>query len=96
MTQTKTCTKCGITKPTSEFHKNPHTKDGMAYRCKECVKQYQRDNAAALAIYRAAYHQAHRAQSAATKARWRKAHREQYNAYMRAYMRRRKQATAKQ
>lgn len=34
----KTCTKCGETKPLSDYYKKANTKDGKSYRCKDCVK----------------------------------------------------------
>lgn len=33
----KTCTKCGGTKPTTEFSKRAASCDGLAYHCKACV-----------------------------------------------------------
>ena len=36
---TKTCTKCGVNKPLSEFGKHRLSKDGHAYRCKECARK---------------------------------------------------------
>lgn len=33
---TKICSVCGIKKELSEFHKDKHTKNGYAFRCKEC------------------------------------------------------------
>lgn len=45
---TKICTKCGLEKPFSEFHKHKDTKDGLTYICKDCKKiynyQYQKEN----------------------------------------------------
>lgn len=40
----KTCTKCGVTKPLFGFHKNSSKKDGLQSRCKNCLKQFYRDN----------------------------------------------------
>ena len=37
----KKCTKCGIEKPLSEFHKHKNTKDGHRYDCKACRKHQQ-------------------------------------------------------
>jgi hypothetical protein len=34
----KNCTKCGLTKDVSEFHKCPECKDGYRNQCKDCVK----------------------------------------------------------
>lgn len=33
----KTCSKCGKTKPASEFHANARSKDHLASKCKECA-----------------------------------------------------------
>jgi len=41
MKDTKICTKCGRELPLSEFHKG-NGKDGYAYNCKECKKEYER------------------------------------------------------
>jgi predicted transcriptional regulator len=38
----KTCTKCGIEKPKSGFNKNKSAKDGLAYWCKLCSKEYNK------------------------------------------------------
>ena len=35
----KKCTKCGIKKPLSEFHKRKASKDGHSYICKTCCSQ---------------------------------------------------------
>jgi len=51
----KTCSKCKETKPVGEFHKNRSRVDGYAHRCKLCVKQYQIDNAKAIAKYNKQY-----------------------------------------
>jgi predicted GIY-YIG superfamily endonuclease len=44
----KKCTKCGIEKPLSEFHKRKASKDGLAYKCKSCHnaanKRHYREN----------------------------------------------------
>jgi len=36
--KTKLCTKCGVKKSLSEFHKNKSMKYGLNYYCKECYK----------------------------------------------------------
>jgi len=36
----KKCSKCGIEKPLTEFHKNKRKKDGHRSECKSCTKQY--------------------------------------------------------
>lgn len=42
---TKTCTKCGETKPISEFGKHAGHKDGHASRCLECSRKHDRERA---------------------------------------------------
>jgi len=39
---TKICTKCGNEKPLSEFGKHRLSKDGHAYRCKECARKHSK------------------------------------------------------
>ena len=34
----KQCSKCGETKPASEFYKEPKVKSGLASRCKQCER----------------------------------------------------------
>ncbi len=36
------CSKCKVSKPTSEFSKHSRSKDGLRYRCKSCERDYQR------------------------------------------------------
>lgn len=36
----KTCNKCGLTKPVSEYHKAARNSDGRFHTCKECRKKY--------------------------------------------------------
>jgi hypothetical protein len=33
----KTCTKCAVEKPLSEFNRNKYSKDGLSYWCKYCI-----------------------------------------------------------
>ena len=36
----KTCTKCGVAKPKTEFSKDAGNRDGLFYWCKACAKAY--------------------------------------------------------
>lgn len=38
--KTKVCSKCKRELPTTEFHRNKTTKDGLQRHCKECTKLY--------------------------------------------------------
>lgn len=40
--KTKTCPKCGETKPTKGWHKNCKRPDGLHYCCNDCQKKYVR------------------------------------------------------
>ena len=40
MAESKKCTKCGETKPVSEFRRNKTTKDGFSFECKACFAVY--------------------------------------------------------
>lgn len=40
----KTCTKCKIEKPLSEFHRWSSTLDGYQYNCKSCKAAYRKKN----------------------------------------------------
>lgn len=44
MNQSKTCSKCGETKPLEMFSKNRNTKDGLQTQCKACNAAYQAAN----------------------------------------------------
>lgn len=44
MCQLKKCSSCGTEKPLSEFSKRKGTRDGYAYRCKSCLKEYWHNN----------------------------------------------------
>lgn len=35
----KVCTKCGVSKPISDFYKNKHTLVGITARCKPCLRE---------------------------------------------------------
>ncbi len=38
----KTCNKCGVPKPLSQFHKDRQQKDGRSGACKDCRSEIQR------------------------------------------------------
>lgn len=39
----KRCSKCKREKPRDQFHTNHHSKDGLRYKCKECIKSYDKE-----------------------------------------------------
>ena len=42
MVGAKRCTKCGVTKPLSDFGNHGLSKDGYAYRCKQCANAHSK------------------------------------------------------
>ena len=40
MTESKTCTSCGETKPLSEYHRSKQGKEGRRAICRVCVREY--------------------------------------------------------
>lgn len=51
----KVCTKCKIEKELSEFHKRKSSKDGLRSWCKECRRQYNKENKEAIAEHKKQY-----------------------------------------
>ncbi len=39
----KTCTRCGQTKPLTDFNRDKSRRDGYRDRCKNCIRDYQRE-----------------------------------------------------
>lgn len=37
-----TCTKCGVTQPTTNYYKSNTTKTGYNYQCKSCIMAYNK------------------------------------------------------
>jgi 5-methylcytosine-specific restriction endonuclease McrA len=53
----KKCSKCGEVLPLEAFGRNRRSKDGMDGRCKECRRQYSKENAEARREYSRQYYQ---------------------------------------
>lgn len=70
----KTCTKCGETKPVTEFGKETKARDGLRTHCKACINAYKIAWSAANRVevnaYHAAYRAANRENLKAIKAKW--------------------------
>ena len=71
----KTCTKCGETKPFSQFHKKSASKCGYKPRCKACIQEesmsYYKDNRTRMNEYNKAWADANRDRNLEFKARYR-------------------------
>lgn len=46
--ETKTCGKCGVKKPLTEFYRNNSRKDGYEWRCKACQREYDEQRSGTL------------------------------------------------
>lgn len=70
----KTCTKCGTTRPVTDFNKHARRKDGLQSQCKSCIAERM-----------AAYYTANRERHAERMAAYREANRERLAEYQAAY-----------
>ena len=55
--QTKMCSKCGIEKPLSDFHKDKRDRSGVRSICKLCRKKYCEENKERINQYNKQYYQ---------------------------------------
>ena len=85
----KTCTKCGETKPTTEFHKNKAKSDGLRYRCKVCHradrKAWREANPEKVKARSKAWREANPEKAKACSKAWYEANREEKKASSKAY-----------
>ena len=85
----KSCTKCGETKPLTEYHKNPRSRHGYRTECKVCRsarnKAYREANREKLAESDKAHHAANREQRIAAMKAYRESNRERVLAIKRSY-----------
>lgn len=87
----KKCSKCGVEKEISEFHKCKRTKSGRRATCKRCQylsskeyhKQYYIDNKQKINDYSKSYYQNNKIYQKDYQKIWRKNNEERYNKYKR-------------
>lgn len=90
MNDTKTCRSCMTDKPTTAFHKNATSKDGLQSTCKECRAKYSAANSKQISEYRANLYQANRGKEIQKATEWKENNRPRYLATLvhnRAYKR---------
>jgi len=77
MTETKVCTKCSESKQLSEFNKRRASKDGLAYRCRDCLsiqkKAYYSSNSDKILAKNKSWHEANYEKVADYNKAWTKA-----------------------
>ena len=87
----KRCSKCGETKPASEFHKHCRSKDGLRWQCKVCTaaanKQWREVNVEQNAAICKRWAQTNPEKCAAAQKRYRHAHPGLVAAYNKQYRR---------
>ena len=72
----KTCTKCLIEKPFSEFYKSKQKKDGLRSQCKACEKAYREANRERILERQKKYYQANREANIAYAKKYHQANRQ--------------------
>lgn len=86
---TKTCTGCGETKSTDQFHKNRKGKYGVSARCKACIaaqkRAYKEAHWDKIAAQKRAHYESNRDKINARQRAHYEANREEVNARNRAY-----------
>lgn len=78
----KTCTKCNIEKPKTDFSKQKKCKDGLQHNCKVCFAAYYAANRERFAESRSAYYSANREHIAYAVAAYRASNPERIAAYL--------------
>ena len=81
----KTCSKCKVKKPVSEFNKDKKTKDGLSYECKSCEREYRQANKERMKEYKKEYYQANKKNIKESVKEYRQANKEYYNEYYKEY-----------
>lgn len=87
--ETKTCIKCGRELPLNKFYKNKNCKDGHSSWCKECAKQYSkqnyRDNKDEILEQQKQYYQENRETIAEQQKQYRQEHKDERAEWQKQY-----------
>ena len=82
----KTCSKCFIKKPLSQFNKGPSFKDGLQSWCKLCMKEYKkkyrRENRNTISNYNKQYNLRNKEKVLKIKSDYRKNNRDKINKHL--------------
>ena len=91
----KTCTKCGIEKPLSEYYKDSRAKGGLQSRCKSCKSKYAAKWNSENQGYKANWDSANKKHISEYKAKYRSENKENIAEYQTKYRSENKNNTAK-
>lgn len=104
----KVCTKCGITKPLNEYHKDKSRKEGISYYCKKCrceqvrnhyrentdrYKEYANKNREDIKEYKRQWHQNNREDQLEQQRRYRQENREALSELVRQWQKKNREKT---
>lgn len=84
---TKTCTKCGETKPatTEYFSRKKHYRDGLPTWCKDCERNYRAANKEKISEYNREYHAANKEKKRGYMREWYAVNKEKISEQQRKY-----------
>ena len=82
---TKVCTKCKVEKPYDNFHLHKSRKDGRQDNCKECIKNYSRDNSERLRAKSIKWYKENLNKAKEKNKKWRKDNPEKTAEYSKKY-----------
>lgn len=74
----KKCIKCGIEKEFEDFHKNTKAKDGLCHKCKNCVKEYKKENREKINQRKKEYREENKEQIKEYHKKYQKEHQKEY------------------
>ena len=81
----KKCNKCGIEKDESVFNKDKKYKDGSTIWCKECIKQYYKENKEKIVAKAKIYNEENKEKKAVNQKQWKTKNKEKIAAKAKIY-----------
>jgi murein L,D-transpeptidase YcbB/YkuD len=81
----KKCSRCGIVKDFGSFYKNKNMKYGLQGQCKDCNREYQRENKEERAEYKRNYYKSNKESIETKKRKYQSENKEKIAEYKRRY-----------
>ena len=81
----KECTKCGETKPVSEYSKYKSAPDGYQYYCKSCRRKYYQNNKECMSKWAKKYYQTNKEHTLKRAKKYREANKERIRKHDKEY-----------